>query len=142
MEVKKMKTLVTTGMFSALLVNTDRGESEQTAYEQLESRPEIDDVICHYTDGDALKDALFVIDNIRDNDMKIKWFSPNVWSVQYRRKHVCDLRIENGSLSIGPISEVLVTRVADISYEMEKIEQLINALRNSMTVTQKAYALH
>ena len=120
----------------------DCDKETSSANEQLRTRPNIDDVICHSLEGKTLKEALFVIDNIRDNDMKIKWFSPNVWSVQYRRKHVCDLRIENGSLSIGPISEVLVTRVADISYEMEKIEQLINALRNSMTVTQKAYALH
>jgi len=110
--------------------------------QQAEKRPSIDDVICHAVDGEMLKEALFVIDNIRENKMKIKWSSVNMWSVTYRRRHVCDLIIENGSLTIGPVSGVLATRVKAASKNRESMEKLIAALRYSIAGEQEAsYAL-
>jgi len=85
-----------------------------------------------------LKEALFVIDNIRENNMKIKWTSINVWSVLYKRKHVCDICIGDDSLSIGPISGVLATHVANASYDHKNIMQLIGALRSAVAGTPEA----
>ena len=132
-----MNTFIATGLFSGLAISTNKKTDAPATKDQLRTRPGIDDVICHNLDGNALKEALFVIDNIRENNMRIKWSSVNVWSVQYRRKHVCDLRIEKDTLSIGPVNDVLATRVRNMSYTHENIEQLIGALRNSISGVQE-----
>jgi len=72
--------------------------------------------------------------------MKIKWFSVNVWTVRYKGRYVCDLRIENGSLVIGEISGVLATRVKSMPHSQENVERFINALRDSVTAGQSVYA--
>ena len=102
------------------------------AQDQLDNKPMIDNVICHYLDGEALKDAMFIIDNIREHNMKIHWSSVNTWTVQYKRKHVCDLKIDKNSLHIGPVSGVLAIRVTDMSYDHESLHRLIEALRDSI----------
>ncbi|MDR2571115.1 MAG: hypothetical protein LBD23_12635 [Oscillospiraceae bacterium] len=104
---------------------------------QLTSRPKIDDVICHGLDGESLKEALFIIDNIRENKMKIKWTAINTWSVQYKRKHVCDLSLDSNNLHIGPVSEVLATRVKNMPHDTESMKSLIEALRDSISGTQE-----
>ena len=109
------------------------------SYDQTKTRPEIDTVINYKLGGDAQKDALFVVDNIRENGMKIKWASADTWSVQYKRKHVCDLKIGNGSLNIGPVSDVLATRVKSMSHNQESVEQLIEALRESLTGSKETF---
>ena len=141
-----MNTYEALGMYPGRLsINkTSNGNNGTTpsAHEQLDTKPAIDNVICHYLDGETLKEALFIIDNIRENNMKIKWTSINVWSVLYKRKHVCNLYIYNGALSIGPISGVLATRVTGTQQNQENIMQMIGALRSSVTSMQEAnYAL-
>ena len=116
-------------------------ENINISYDQRITRPDIDTVVCYKLGGDALKDALFVIDNIRENGMKIKWDSLDTWSVKYKRKHVCDLMIKNGSLIIGPVNDVLATRVKTMSHNQESIEQLIEALRETMTGSKEAFVL-
>jgi len=118
----------------------NNGETAPTADDQLRNRPNIDDVICHSLDGSSLKEALFVIDNIRENKMKIKWVSVNVWTVRHKGRYVCDLRIENDSLVIGEISGVLATRVKTMPHSPENVERFINALRSSVTAEQSVYA--
>ena len=108
-------------------------ETAYTAQEQINDKPAIDDVICHYLDGEALKEALFIIDNIYSNKMKIKWSSVNVWSVWYKRKHACDITIENGSLKIGNVSDIFATRVKYMTYDLENMKRLVDALRNAVT---------
>ena len=108
---------------------------------QMDSRPKIDDVVCHHIDGEKLKEALFVIENIRQNEMKIKWFAPNVWTVRYKGRFVCDLRINQSTLIIGEISGVLAKRVRRARQTPEHIERFINALRESITAPQSAYAV-
>jgi len=130
------------GILSTDLSNDGKNNTTPPEHEQLTTRPSIDEVICHYLDGETLKEALFIIDNIRENNMKIKWTSINVWSVLYKRKHVCDLCIGNDSLSIGPISGVLATRVESASYEQKNIMQMIGALRSSVISMQEGkYAM-
>jgi len=107
------------------------------AQEQVNSKPGIDNVICHALDGEALKEALFIIGNIRENKMRIKWSAVNVWSVRYKFKHVCDLSISKNSLVIGPVNDVLATRVKNMSYTHENISWLIDALRNPVKDTQE-----
>ena len=131
----------TSGFYTGVAPNGDYGEQELLAPEQATSRPKIDDVICHYLDGENQKDAFFVIDNIRENKMKIKWSSVNTWSVSYKRKHVCDLRISKDYLTIGPVSEVLAIRVKNMSYNRENMKRLVDALRSSITGPQEAYAM-
>jgi len=96
-EVNEMNNYVIT---TAALLSLTPGFTEETKHtgpEQVSARPDIDDVICHLLDGNALKDALVFIDNIRANRMKIRWSSVNVWSVHYKRRHLCDIRLEKGS---------------------------------------------
>jgi len=69
--------------------------------------------------------------------MKIKWSSVNIWSVQYKRKHVCDLRIGKGSLHIGQVSGVLAIRVTNMSYDRDSINRMIEALRDSIVRVQE-----
>jgi len=124
----------------AIMPKNIYGEETQTPTGQMDSKPSIDNVICHSLDGSALKEALFVIDNIRENKMKIKWFSVNVWTVRYKGRYVCDLRIENDTLVIGQISGVLATRVKQMPHSSENVERFINALRASVTNGQAAYS--
>ena len=137
-----MNATITPGMFTEMKILDKSGETPQNSDQTLR-KPMIDDVVCHQLDGEALKDALFIIDNIREHKMKIKWSSVNVWSVKYKRKHVCDLRIGYDSLHIGPVSGVLAIRVTDMSFDHESLSRLIEALRDSITGTQEpVYALH
>ena len=128
---------VTTDMLTGLANNGNTEETIHMPQDQLKTRPEIDDVVCHNLDGEALKEALFIIENIREHNMKINWSSVNIWSVQYKRKHVCDLRIDKGSLHIGQVSGVLAIRVTNMSYDRESINRLIESLRDSIVGTQE-----
>jgi len=120
-----------------------RTETAVHMYEQVDTRPKIiDDVICHYLDGQALKEALFVIDNIREHKMKIKWSAMNVWSVWYKRKHVCDLRIDKDSLHIGPVSDVLAIRITNMSYDHDSLNRLIESLRDSIAGVAEPVPAH
>jgi len=141
MEVKKMNTIFTASMLHGLSFDSYKEEVIHQSYKQASTKPNINDVICHRLDGDALKDALFVIDNIRENKMKIKWSAVNTWAVTYRFKHVCDLKIEKDSLSIGPVNDVLATPVKRMSHDQECIVLLIDTLRDSMTGAQEAFVL-
>ena len=131
----------TASMVYGLSFDSYKEEVIYQSSKQSKKKPDIDAAICHKLEGDALKDALFVIDNIRENKMKIKWSSGTTWSVQYKRKHVCDLRIDRGSLIIGPVSDVLATRIKNMSRDQESIGQLIEALRVSVTGVREAFVL-
>ena len=132
-----MNESVSTNMAFVGMSMRMNSETRHLHQEQVTTRPEIDDVICHFLEGDTLKDAMIFIDNIRANKMKIRWSSVNVWSVQYKRKHVCDLRIEKGSLVIGAISGVLITHVNNVSRNPEYAKQFINALKSSIPLEQE-----
>jgi len=119
------------GMFAEEKIR-DIGDSNLPSVIQKKTKPQIDDVICQYLDGNTLKDALYIINNIREHEMKIKWASYNVWKVQYKRKHVCDLKIDKGSLHIGQVSGVLAIRVTNMSYDRESLNRMIEALRDSI----------
>jgi len=110
----------------------DIGGTTIPAVMQKKAKPQIDDVICKYLDGESLKEAVYIINNIREHDMKIKWSAYNVWTVSYKRKHVCELRIDKGSLHIGQVSGVLAIRVTSMSYDRESINRMIEALRDSI----------
>jgi len=130
------------GLFFNVAAYEELATEEPPKHEQLRTRPEIEDVICHNIEGEKLKEALFIIDNIRDNKMKIKWSSVNVWSVQYKRKHVCDLSIENGNLIIGKLSDILITHVKNLSYETTTENPLLDAIIDMVNGTQqKSYAM-
>ena len=136
-----MSMFISTALFSGAKFNAYNDTETPSAHEQLKTRPRIDDVICHNLEGDTLKEALFVIDNIRENKMKIKWSSINVWSVQYKRKHVCDLRISNGNLVIGKVSDILITRVKNMSYNPHTANPLLDALIDLVNGEKEAYAM-
>jgi len=128
-------------IYSGVMLIESHDAVKYDVYGQLKSRPAIDSMVCHQLEGNALKEALFIIDNIEENNMKIKWSSLNVWSVLYGRKHVCDLYIKNGSLIIGQLSQALITRVKDKSRNKENMMQLIDAMQSAMSHTQEAYAM-
>ena len=130
-------TYITPALLADKKPGGDSNEKLAAAHEQIQARPKIDDVICHQLDGETLKEALFIIDNIREHKMKIKWSSVNVWSVRYRRKHVCDIKIENDSLHIGQVSGVLAIKVTNMAYDHESLNRLIEALRDSISGAQE-----
>ena len=125
-----------------IIRNTNHVDIDVTPKGQRNFKPAIGDVVGHYLDGKALKEALFIIDNILENKMKIKWSAANVWTVMYRHKHVCDLTIKNDSLNIGKVSDVLAKRVKYMRYDLESTRELIAALRDSVSQPRHAnYAL-
>ena len=133
-----MNTYVTPVIFSEALLRDANQETDVSAQTQTRDKTMIDAVICQNLDGDKLKEALFIIDNIRENNMKIKWSSVNVWSVRYKRKHVCDLRVANGSMRIGPVNDILATRVKNMTHDFESLKQLIDTLKSSISDPQEA----
>jgi len=141
MEVKKMSTFIFSGLLQGVTYDETNAAATPPSHEQLKTRPDIEDVICHNLEGDTLKEALFIIDNIRENRMKIKWSSVNVWSVQYKRKHVCDLSLKNGNLIIGKISDILVTRVKNLTYNTVTTNPMFDALLDLVNGEQEAYAM-
>jgi len=119
---------------TAALLNLAPGYTEETKHtspEQVSARPDIDDVVCHVLEGNALKDALVFIDNIRANRMKIRWSSVNVWSVHYKHKHVCDIRLEKGSWSVSQINEHINTQEDYFPNNSERMILLSRALKDS-----------
>jgi len=136
MEVKKMKTY-NESLYYRPVFNSITDTEIHLAQEQLNTKPGIDNVICHELDGEALKEALFIINNIRQHKMRIKWSAVNVWSVHSRFRHVCDLSIKNDSLLIGPVNDVLATRVKDMPFTQENINWLIDTLRNPVKDAQE-----
>ena len=114
--------------------------NDKTRYlstEQVNARPEIDDVVCHLLEGDALKDALIFIDNVRANRMKIRWSSVNVWSVYYKHMHVCDIRLEKDSWSLSQTGENYNARVYYFSDSSECMIWLARELKDTVTEDQK-----
>jgi len=136
-----MYTFMTSDLLSGTKFDENNAAATPPNHEQLKTRPRIEDVICHSLEGETLKEALFVIDNIRENRMKIKWSSVNVWSVRYKRKHVCDLRIENGILVIGKLSDILITHVKNMTYKPATANPLFDALLDLVNGEQEAYAM-
>jgi len=138
--------LIAPALLSEVMIGGNQNNLNDTAntmlraHEQLAAKPKIDDVICHNLEGNTQKDALFVIDNIRENKMKIKWSSVNTWSVQYKRHHVCDLKINKGELVIGKVSEILAERVKNMPYDPANTNPLMDALIDLITGDQKAFA--
>ena len=127
-----MNTHIAPGLLSGIMLREEGKGPKASAYRQLMNRPEIDDVICHYLDGETLKEALIVIDNIRAGGMKIRWSSVNVWSVLYKRRHVCDIILSNGKWSIHQVCEYNNTCECYKSYDPESMKRLIGALRDSL----------
>ncbi|MCL2425786.1 MAG: hypothetical protein FWD05_05570 [Oscillospiraceae bacterium] len=126
-----MNTNITVGLFT----KSGRSAGDNTAlsaHDQVKFRPQIDEIICQNLEGSALKDALFIVDNIRENKMKIKWSSVNVWTVRFRGRHVCDLTVVHGALRIGHVSDILATRVKYMSHDFDYTRRLIDAISNSM----------
>jgi len=101
-------------------------------YQQQDYRPEIDDVICHYLDGETLKNALNFIDYIRASKMKIKWSAANVWSVQYKGKHVLDIVVREGSWFVRLVFDHMGSSFGLTKYDVESIKSLVGMLRVSM----------
>ena len=115
----------------------DIGGTYIPAVMQKKTKPPIEDILCQYLDDESLKQALYITNNIHEHNMIIKWKSCNVWTVKYKRKHVCDLKIEKGALHIGEVSGVLAIRVTNKSYDRDSINRLIGSLKNSIASTQE-----
>jgi len=120
------------------MFNDGRDEAKPSAKDQMKDKPMIDEVICHHLDGETLKEALIVINNIRAGNMKIRWASYNVWSVHYKRRHVCDMIIKNDSWSIRQVCEYVKTCDCYMAYDPESMKRLISALRDSISVAHTA----
>ena len=133
-----MKTKITNNPYS-LIMQANGSEVGMTAQEQLLSRPEIDDVVCHYLDGETLKKALQFIDNVYSGGMKIKWSNVNVWSVHYRFKHICDIAIERGVLKVHQISNNTDVQNTQFVYDTESMKRVTSVLRSVLFGNQEVY---
>ena len=136
-----MNMNITASMVHGSPIDNHKEEMIHQSYNQSTTKPGINDVICHKLDGDALKDALFIIDNILENKMKIKWSAVNTWAVKYKHKYVCDLKIKNDNLVIGPVNDVFATRVKQMSHNQESIVHFIETLRDSITGAKESFVL-
>jgi len=135
--MNKMNDHVTTNAAFMSFAPRYSNETRHSSIEQVNARPEIDDVVCHLLEGDALKDALILIDNVRANRMKIRWSSVNVWSVYHKHMHVCDIRLEKGSWSVNLFSEYYNARVYYFSDNSECMIWLARELKDTVTEDQK-----
>ena len=68
--------------------------------EQKKIRPKIEDVIQDYLDNNKLKSALDFIFFLKSNKMPPQWASADSWSVSYKNKRVCYIKLGNGSWRI------------------------------------------
>ena len=123
--------------FAILAMSEERKRRKKHSHEnQMDTRPSIDDAVCHYLDGKALKDALRFIENIRKNKMKIKWSSVNTWSVYHKRKHVSDIKIGNGIWGVS-----LAKKQSNERYMPRNVESIwsLNAIKEAIKRNQKSY---
>jgi len=104
----------------------------QLAFEQENRKPAIDNVICQYLDGNMLKNALNFIDYVRAAKMKIKWSAVNVWSVNYKGKHVLDIIVKNDSWSVRLVFDHVAKTFGLSKHDVESIRSLVGTLRVSM----------
>ena len=100
---------------------------------------DIDTVMCNDLKGRTMKEALNFIDDIRSNKMKIKWLSDNVWSVQYKRKHIFDIKIEDGTWSVARICEKMNSQESFIRYCSENMKWLVGNVKNAIKGPQRSY---
>jgi len=112
-----------------------------SGFEQQDAKPMIDDVICHYLDGNTLKDALSFIDYVRASKMKIKWTAANVWSVRYKGKHVLDIIVSADSWKVRLVYNHVTTNHVFNRNDAENIRNLLNTLGSSSEVLQPVPAM-
>lgn len=122
-----MNVFCTPDIVSGLLLMGSSNVSKTSAEVQLRTRPSIDDVICHYLDGGKLNEALSFIDHARASKMKIRWSSVNVWSVKYKRKHVCDIVLRHNSWSVRSFADTPETSEDYDLYDPESVKRLMEA---------------
>ena len=132
-----MYELSTTAGLAQILLTENERKSNNPRW-QRDERPEIDEVICNTLEGNALKDALNFVDNIRASKMKIEWSSINVWSVHRGMKHIMDIRIANGTWHLTLLLDHANSGAAQLSTEMEGVRKLINSLKHSVSSPREA----
>jgi len=133
-----MNAEITPGVLSGFVLSIAIENANPKNHEQQILQPKIDDVVCHFLDGEVLKEALYFIDNVRKSKMKIRWSAVNVWSVLYKRRRVCDIRIRNGSWSIRQVYVDPYTHECYRLYDPESMKRLISTLKDSISGTQEA----
>jgi len=126
-----MYGLSTTAVFPLIRQegNEDSWENPRT---QNHTKPDIDEAVCHTLEGDALKEALNFIDNIRASKMKIEWSSVNVWAVYRGFSHVMDIQVANNTWNITLLLNHATSGASYFSSEREGVRRLINSLKNSV----------
>lgn len=118
------------GMFSELN-NGKNFNVSLSVFEQKDTKPAIDDVICQYLDGSTLKNALNFIDYVRASKMKIKWTAVNVWSVRYKNKRVLDIVVKQDSWRVRLAYDHIASNAMFTLSDKENIKNLIGQLRSS-----------
>ncbi|MDR2600209.1 MAG: hypothetical protein LBC73_08035 [Oscillospiraceae bacterium] len=125
------------GEITGRIIVNDVDQMEMPLHEQEDLRPEIDDIVCQYLDGDTLKDALTFIDYIRSNKMKIKWYRVNVWSVMYKNKRVLDIILNNNSWNVRLIYDHVGSRKGFTHFDVEKIKRVVGKMKCEMPYQQQ-----
>lgn len=72
--------------------------SEKTSYasiaQQKNTKPNIEDVIGDFLEGDALRNAMNFITFLRENNMNPRWSSANAWRVTGKKsKEICAINL-------------------------------------------------
>lgn len=91
----------------------------------------VDDVVCHYLDGEMLKNALVFIDYVRASKMKIKQSSANVWSVKCRGKHVLNIMVNQDSWGVRLVYDHVKQGNIFTPGKAEEIRALVSSLQSN-----------
>jgi hypothetical protein len=139
---KQMNAYETSGLYYVDKNIGYNDNAKPTVQEQILTKPDIDDIICHYLDGNILKDALNFIEHIRNTKMKIKWSSFNVWSVRFKRKHVMDIRVAESGMSVRLVYNHIHTGRGFVSQsDLEAVKMLMGSLtRSTSQIREPRYA--
>jgi hypothetical protein len=62
-------------------------------------KPKVEDVAKEFITGDKLKNLSDFLEFLKNNKLTPRWQSSNSWSVRYKNKSVCYVRLNNNEMS-------------------------------------------
>ena len=75
--------------------------------EQKKSKPQIENVISEYLDGEMKNIALDFVARLRTNRMSPIWASGNSWKSSYKGKGICYVKLDRGKWVVIPLLDHL-----------------------------------
>ena len=114
-------------------------EGRHLSWKQRRYRPRFEDVVSFLLDEDAAKSALIFVERLRADGMKVNWTAVNTWKVTYKREHVCNINIENGTWTVNYANRAMSPQQGYVPYCESSIKRLCDTMKSIVTGTHKAY---